>query len=160
MGTQCKRFMSFRRLFPKMDLRKLQRAATMMMFSVFHAGMYHMNLMMFYMLKERYRQIVNNRRLMIISKRFFYLKKLFIKRQKRTCWIKAGRTSAWWKKFQENEVPASEWKDKFRMTKQSFHELCEIVHPHLVKKTTRFRVPVSADTQVAIFLYYISDEGR
>ena len=58
--------MSFRRLFPKMDLRKLQRAATMMMFSVFHAGMYHMNLMMFYMLKERYRQIVNNRRLMII----------------------------------------------------------------------------------------------
>ena len=65
--------------------RKLQRAATMM-FSVFHAGMYHMNLMMFYMLKERYRQIVNNRRLMIISKRF-YLKKLFIKRQKRTCWF-------------------------------------------------------------------------
>ena len=44
-----------------MDLRKLQRAETMMMFSVFHAGMYHMNLMMFYMLKERYRQIVNNR---------------------------------------------------------------------------------------------------
>ena len=88
------------------------------------------------------------------------MKKLFIKRQKRTCWIKAGQTSAWWKKFQENEVPASEWKDNFRMTKQSFHELCEIVHPHLVKKTTRFRVPVSADTQVAIFLYYISDEGR
>ena len=50
-----------------MDLQKLQRVAMMMMSSVFHAGMYNMNLMMFYMLKERYRQIVNNHRLMTIS---------------------------------------------------------------------------------------------
>ena len=63
------------------------------MISIFQAGMYHMNLIMFYMLKERHHQIVNNRRLLTISKCFFYLIKLFIKRQKRTCWIKARRTS-------------------------------------------------------------------
>ena len=31
---------------------------------------------------------------------------------------------------------------------------------YIIKQRSTFRDPVSVDTQVAIFLYYISDEGR
>ena len=136
-----------------MDLQRV-RVAIMMLISIIHAGMYHLNLPMFYILKEKHREIVNNLRLLSFSKRFFYLKKLFIERKKRTSRIKAGRSNAWWEKFQGDKVSASEWKDNFRMTKQSFYELCEIAHHYLVKKkTTRFRAPVSVDTQGAMFLW-------
>ena len=65
----------------------------------------------------------------------------------------------WWKKFQENSLCLNE-NITFTLKKQSVHRLCQTVHPHLVKKTTRFRIPVSVDTQITIFLYYISDKEK
>ena len=161
---KCKQFIAFSKwqgcVFEKMDLFRLQQIALMMMVSYLHVGMSRINMMMLLILKERHKQLDDNRRLLAFSKRVFYSRRLFIKRQKRSCWIKPGRTSAWWKAFQEEKVLPSDWKDNFRMSRESFNELCEIVHPYLVKKTSRFRAPVSVDTQLAIFLYYISDEGR
>jgi len=80
--------------------------------------------------------------------------------RKRCCWVKKGRTSAWWDNFLKNEVPLSEWKENFRMSRKNFTELCDMLRPYLQRKSTKMREPISVETQIAAFLYYISDEGR
>ena len=81
------------------------------------------------------------------------------RKKKWSCWVKKGRTSEWWNKFVENEVPESDKNENFRMSSNSFKELCNKLKPYLVKKTTKMRAPISVETQVASFLYYISDKG-
>lgn len=70
-----------------------------------------------------------------------------------------GSTSAWWDNFLRNEVPLSEWKDNFRMCRFSW---IFVIYQELFlrRKETQMRQPISVETQVAAFLYYISDEGR
>ena len=46
------------------------------------------------------------------------------------------------------------------MSSSNFKELCNKLKSYLQKKTTRMRAPVSVETQVASFLYYISDERQ
>ena len=55
-------------------------------------------------------------RLAIIMKKQEIRRKLLlakIKTAQRSCWVKKGRTSAWWEIFITNKVPESEWKDNF-----------------------------------------------
>ena len=63
-------------------------------------------------------------------------------------------------KIVNNEVPESDWKENFCLLSSSFKELCNKLKLYLQKKSTRMRAPISVETQVASFLYYISDEGR
>ena len=79
---------------------------------------------------------------------------------RRSCWVKKGRTNAWWENVITNKVPESEWTDHFRMSQKSFYEFCDMLRPHLEKKRTRLRTPISVAVQVGSFLYYISDEDR
>ena len=62
--------------------------------------------------------------------------------------------------FEENIVTESEWRDNFRMSRDSFREICNVLSPYLTKQKTNFLDPVSVEAQVGLFLYYISDEGR
>ena len=78
----------------------------------------------------------------------------------RRFWERPGRTSAWRDKFQQNEVVPEEWKENFRMLKRSFLELCSELRPFIEKQATKMRKPISVETQVAVTLYYLSDEGR
>ena len=55
---------------------------------------------------------------------------------------------------------AEEWKENFRMGKDSFYKLCGKLRPFIERKVTNMRPPVSVETQVASTLYYLSDEGR
>ena len=80
------------------------------------------------------------------------------RKKKRSCWVKKERISEWWNKFVNNEVPESDWKENFCMSSSSFKELCNKLKPYLQKKTTRMRAPISVETHVASFLYYITDE--
>ena len=59
-----------------------------------------------------------------------------------------------------NVTVASEWKENFRMSRSTFMELCEGLRPLLTRKSTRMRGPISVETQMALTLYYLSDEGR
>ena len=52
-----------------------------------------------------------------------------------------------------------EWKENFRMTKSSFHNLCDELQPYIEKETTVMRSPIDVQKQVGITLYYLSDEG-
>ena len=46
------------------------------------------------------------------------------------------------------------------MSEASFYMLCEELRPYLTKQTTKLRKHVSIETQVAVTLYYLADEGR
>ena len=62
--------------------------------------------------------------------------------------------------FDLNRAAPSEWKEYFRMSRESFLVLCTELNDHIVKSSTWFRKAVSAEEQVALTLYYLSDEGR
>lgn len=81
-------------------------------------------------------------------------------RQRRRMWIRPGRSKIWWENFINDKVVNEEWKENFRMSKPNFMKLCNLLRPYIEKETTRFRKPLTVETQVAITLYYIADEGR
>ena len=74
--------------------------------------------------------------------------------------LRPGRSNIWWENFLNNKVVNEEWKENFRISKSNFMKLCNQLRPYIEKKTTRFRKPLSVETQVAIMLYYVADEGR
>ena len=85
--------------------------------------------------------------------------KVFKKRQRRF-WVRPGRTQDWWDNFIREVVVPEEWKENFRMSRGSFMKLCDELRPHIQKRTTNMRSPVEVERQVALTLYYLSDEGR
>ncbi len=78
----------------------------------------------------------------------------------RKFWIRPGRTSKWWDNFVNRIVVSDEWRENFRMCRTSFFNLCDQVRPYLTRQVTNMRIPISVEKQVAITLYYLSDEGR
>ena len=82
------------------------------------------------------------------------------KRKRRRFWIRPGRTSCWWDNFLSARVVEEEWKENLRLSRSSFYELCALLGPFIERQTTHMRSPVSVETQVAVVLYYLSDEGR
>ena len=81
-------------------------------------------------------------------------------RRPRRFWVRPGRTQLWWKNFLNNVVVDEEWKENLRMTKRTFMELCEELSPYIRKRETRLREAIDVQTQVAITLYYLANEGR
>lgn len=53
------------------------------------------------------------------------------KKSLRTCWVRPGRTDAWWNNFMNDVVVAKEWKENFRMGKNNFFKLCDELRPFL-----------------------------
>ena len=94
---------------------------------------------------------INRKRLLLNKKR---------NRSGRSCWIKPGRTNAWWEKFLNNKVADTEWVENFHMSRSSFFDLVTIQRPYLQKQQTKMRNPITVKCQVSIFLYYFCDEGR
>ena len=84
---------------------------------------------------------------------------MFKKRQRRF-WVRLGRTQDWWDNFIREVAVPEEWKENFRMSRGSFMKLCDKLRPHIQKRTTNMRSPVEVERQVALTLYYLSDEGR
>jgi len=82
------------------------------------------------------------------------------RKAKRRFWIRPGRTSVWWNNFLDGVMLPEEWKENFRMGKDNFHKLCGELRPFIQRKVTNMRLPVPVETQVALTLYYLSDEGR
>ena len=82
------------------------------------------------------------------------------RRNAREHWIRPGKTSSWWDNFVENVVVDDEWRENFRMSKDNFMHLCQELSPFLQKQVTTMRKPISVEKQLAVTLYYLSDEGR
>ena len=78
----------------------------------------------------------------------------------RSFWEGPGRTEAWWCNFTRNIVVPEEWRENFRMSRDSFYVLCNQLRPFIEKQTTHLRKPIFVEKQVAVTLYYLSDKGR
>lgn len=60
-----------------------------------------------------------------------------------------------------NEVVLpEEWRENSRMGRASLYKLSEELRPFIEGKVTRMRASVDVVNQVALTLYYLSDEGR
>ena len=46
------------------------------------------------------------------------------------------------------------------MSRLSFYNLANLLRPHIERQVTIMRRPIFVETQVAVMLYYLSDEGR
>ena len=79
---------------------------------------------------------------------------------KRRFWVSPGRSRNWWQKLQSGEAPECEWKNNFRMSRQSFYKLCAQIRPFIESQHTRMRQPISVEAQLALTLYFLSDGGR
>ena len=81
-------------------------------------------------------------------------------RKTRRFWVRPGRTAAWWDNFMNGTVLEEEWKENFRLSRASFIKLTDMLRPYIEHQVTHMRSPLPVETQVAITLYYLSDEGR
>ena len=52
-------------------------------------------------------------------------KKMRKKRKPKRFWTRPGRTGIWWQNFLDNVVILEEWIENFRLSKETFIELCD-----------------------------------
>ena len=68
----------------------------------------------------------------------------------RIFWVRPGRCNEWWYNFITQRVTAEEWKENFRMNRETFLKLCDDLRPSLEGQATRMRMPLSVEKQVAV----------
>jgi hypothetical protein len=81
-------------------------------------------------------------------------------RSQRQFWTRPGRTQDWWQNFVQNRVLPEEWKENFRLQKHNFERLYVELEPFIAREQTNMRTSISVECQIAVTLYYLSDEGR
>ena len=67
----------------------------------------------------------------------------------RLFWVRPGRCNEWWDNFITQRVTAEEWKENFRMNRETFLKLCDDLRPSLEGQATRMQMPLSVEKQVA-----------
>ena len=81
------------------------------------------------------------------------------KQNRRRFWERPGRVSTWWENFVNDVVVPEEWRENFRMTKETFTSLCDELRAALQKEDTTMRREITVEMQVALTLYLLADEG-
>lgn len=109
---------------------------------------------------HRKRRLVEDSSVLKVSRLSHIINNKRKSRKRRRFWVRPGRSSTWWDNIFSGFVVREEWRENFRMSKESFFNLCNQLRPFLEKKHTNMRGPISVEKQVAVTLYYLSDEGR
>lgn len=71
----------------------------------------------------------------------------------RNIWVRE-RCQLWWEKcafFTENE-----WFCNFRVQRQTFHYICDLLRPRLYRKSTQLRAAIPVEKRVALALYWFA----
>ena len=82
------------------------------------------------------------------------------RRRHRRFWVRPGRTAAWWDNFVTGIIIEEEWKENFRMCRTNFNKLYSELHEYIQREETVMHSLIDVERQVAMTLYYLSDEGR
>ena len=84
-------------------------------------------------IQENYkrRRLNLSRLLSTTTSTFTRVKRLRCRREskERRFWTRPGRTSAWWNNFADQVVIPEEWKENFRMSRDSLYNLAEELRP-------------------------------
>ena len=74
---------------------------------------------------------------------------------RRRAWV-WPRVQNWFKNLLASPALDFLWKEHFRVTRETFEFLCNLVRVKLQKQQTRFRVPVSVEERVGLALWWLS----
>ena len=76
-------------------------------------------------------------------------------RRGRSSWVQTGRSEEWWNKLIGQDAPDSEWHSNFRLSKEAFQELFQLVSPHITPDTSspNYRV-LSPEKTLAVTLLF------
>ena len=67
----------------------------------------------------------------------------------RNYWVRPGKDRYWWENFTSRKVVEEEWRENFRMSRETFQVLCAELYPYIFKNDARFRNAVPVGKQVA-----------
>ncbi|XP_061475068.1 uncharacterized protein LOC133380896 isoform X2 [Rhineura floridana] len=73
----------------------------------------------------------------------------------RAFWVQPGR-SEWWEKVVLPHWDDPLWQENFRMSRQTFMELCDMLRPVLERQTTNMRAPITVEKQLAIAIWKLA----
>ncbi|XP_048347927.1 protein ANTAGONIST OF LIKE HETEROCHROMATIN PROTEIN 1-like [Sphaerodactylus townsendi] len=73
----------------------------------------------------------------------------------RAFWVQPGR-SEWWEKVVLPHWDDPLWQENFRMSRQTFMELCNRLRPVLERQTTNMRAPITVEKQLAIAVWKLA----
>ncbi|XP_060095227.1 uncharacterized protein LOC132572328 [Heteronotia binoei] len=73
----------------------------------------------------------------------------------RAFWVQPGR-SEWWEKVVLPHWDDPLWQENFRMSRQTFMELCAMLRPVLERQTTNMRAPITVEKQLAIAVWKLA----
>lgn len=91
----------------------------------------------------------NQRRAMLIF--FSQVNKQNEQRRRRRAWL-WPRPQKWFRSLLASRDLDFLWKEHFRVTRETFEYLCDLVRVNLAKQHTRFRSPVSVEERVGLAL--------
>ena len=78
--------------------------------------------------------------------------------KKRSLWKVPGRTKQWWLNLDNGVSPLEVWKKNFRVRREDFLELVEMIRPYAREISKRARQDiVTLEKRVAMTLNYLKD---
>ena len=81
-------------------------------------------------------------------------------RKKGSLWKVPGRAEQWWLDLDERVSPPEVWKKNFRVRREDFLELVEMIRPYPSERSKRARQDViTLEKGVAMTLHYLKDQG-
>ena len=81
-------------------------------------------------------------------------------RKKRSIWKVLRRTKQWWLNLDSGVSPLEVWKKSFRVIREDFLELVEIIRPYTRERSKRARQDIiTLEKRVAMTLHYVKDQG-
>ena len=78
--------------------------------------------------------------------------------RRRRAWVRP-RPQNWFKTLLASPALNFLWKKHFKVTRETFEYLCDLVRANLQKQHTRFRVPVSSEKRVGLALWRLATVG-
>ncbi len=82
-------------------------------------------------------------------------RRLALQRPRRAAWV-YPRPQGWFEEIYQNPVFSTLWKNDFRVSKETFDYICQLIGPDLSRQNTRFRNAVPVNKRIAIALWRIA----
>ena len=100
----------------------------------------------------RYRRVQHRRTKTIVNSVLLHCMK---PSPERKVWCEV-RSESWWEDIVKRQFNDNDWVKNFRMSRDTFEDLCKEVSPYLQKQDTKFRKAISIDKRVAVSLWRLS----
>lgn len=143
---------------------KMQQEAVKILTSFTSISLQLQNLLLVYITR---RKALDNLLLKIsLKKKNYFLNKVIerqiqrLNRRPRSIWFKPGGSDIFWQNLINGTFSAEKWKKNFRLTKEKFYELADLLRPYISPRgqSPNYR-SLDADKKLAVCLYYLKDTG-